>query len=87
MVEGKQDRHTKDFSPISLRVLWALPYGISAVSFAKLRSELGNWPSWSSDYSCNLSHIGEKCTALDQTRNIIREESVEKDSIRGFFLF
>lgn len=39
-----------------------------------LRSTLGNWPSWSSDYSCNLSHIGEKCTALDQTRNFIREE-------------
>lgn len=36
MVEGKQDRQTKDFSPISLRVLWALPYGISAVSFANL---------------------------------------------------
>lgn len=24
---------------------------------------------FSSDYSCNLSHIGEKYTALDQTRN------------------
>lgn len=32
MVEGL----TKDLSPISLRVLWALPYSISAVSFANL---------------------------------------------------
>ena len=32
MVEGL----TKDLSPISLRVLWALPYCISAVSFANL---------------------------------------------------
>lgn len=47
-------------------------FGLNLVRY--LRSTLGNWPSWSSDYSCNLSHIGEKCTALDQTRNFIREE-------------
>ncbi|KAG6383904.1 hypothetical protein SASPL_155520 (mitochondrion) [Salvia splendens] len=31
----------------------------------RLQSTLRHWPSWSSDYSCNLSHIGEKCTAVE----------------------
>ena len=48
-----------------------------------------DWPSSSSDYSCNLSHIGEKCTVPDHKLEIsyfIREESVEKKGFDSFLL-